>query len=83
MIIKPTEDPMLLLADFVDRMHAIQEASRKKEAKPEDLMVFSLDVQIEAEVARFGLELTKIQLLEYLANEIKDMRTEFKRWANR
>ena len=83
MIIKPTEDPMLLLADFVDRMHAIQEASRKKEAKPEDLMVFSLDVQIEAEVARFGLELTKIQLLEYLANEIKDTRTEFKRWANR
>jgi translation initiation factor 1 (eIF-1/SUI1) len=83
MIIKPTEDPMLLFADFVDRMNTIQEASRKKEAKPEDLMVFSLDVQIEAEKARFGLELTKIQLMEYIATELKDMRTEFKTWARK
>ena len=74
---------MLLLADFVDKMHAIQEAARKEEAKPENLMIFSLDVQIEAEIARFGLELTKIQLMEYIATELRDMHTEFKSWARK
>jgi hypothetical protein len=81
--IKPSEDPMLLFADFVDRMDAIKKLFEEKEAKAEELMVYSLNVQIEAEKARFGLELTKIQLMEYLAKELKDMRGEFTSWARR
>ena len=74
---------MLLFADFVDRMNAIQEKAAEKEAKPEELMVYSLNVQVEAEKARFGLELTKIQLIEYLVKELKDMRNEFTSWARK
>ena len=74
---------MLLFADFVDRMNAIQELAAGKEAKPEELMVYSLSVQVEAEKARFGLELTKIQLMEYLVKELKDMRGEFTSWARK
>ena len=81
--IKPSEDPMLLFADFVDRMNAIQEQATGKEAKPEELMVYSLNVQIEAEKARFGLELTKIQLMELIATQLSDMRGEFKYWARK
>ena len=74
---------MLLFADFVDRMNAILEAAGNKEAKPEELMSYSLQTQIEGEKARFGLELTKIQLMEFIASEIKDMRNEFKSWARK
>ena len=81
--IKPSEDPMLLFADFVDRMNAIQEQVTGKEAKPEELMVYSLNVQVESEKARFGLELTKIQLLELIATQLSDMRGEFKYWARK
>ena len=81
--IKPSEDPMLLFADFVDRMNAIQEQVTGKEAKPEELMVYSLNVQVEAEKARFGLELTKIQLMELIATQLSDMRGEFKNWARK
>jgi len=81
--IKPSEDPMLLFADFVDRMNAIQELAANKEAKPEELMIYSLSVQIEAEKARFGLELTKIQLMELIATQLSDMRGEFKNWARK
>jgi len=81
--IKPSEDPMLLFADFVDRMNAILEAAGNKEAKPEELMSYSLQTQIEAEKARFGLELTKIQLMELIATQLSDMRGEFKSWARK
>ena len=81
--IKPSEDPLLLFADFVDRMNAIQEQVTGKEAKPEELMVYSLNVQVEAEKARFGLELTKIQLMELIATQLSDMRGEFKNWARK
>ena len=74
---------MLLFADFVDRMNAIQEQVTGKEAKPEELMVYSLNVQVEAEKARFGLELTKIQLMELIATQLSDMRGEFKSWARK
>ena len=81
--IKPSEDPMLLFADFVDRMNAILEAAENKEAKPEELMSYSLQTQIEGEKARFGLELTKIQLMELIATQLSDMRGEFKNWARK
>ena len=81
--IKPSEDPLLLFADFVDRMNAIQEQVTGKEAKPEELMVYSLNVQVESEKARFGLELTKIQLMELIATQLSDMRGEFKNWARK
>ena len=81
--IKPSEDPLLLFADFVDRMNAIQEQVTGKEAKAEELMIYSLNVQVEAEKARFGLELTKIQLMELIATQLSDMRGEFKYWARK
>ena len=81
--IKPSEDPLLLFADFVDRMNAIQEQVTGKEAKAEELMIYSLNVQVEAEKARFGLELTKIQLMELIATQLSDMRGEFKNWARK
>jgi len=81
--IKPSEDPLLLFADFVDRMNAIQEQVTGKEAKAEELMIYSLNVQVESEKARFGLELTKIQLMELIATQLSDMRGEFKNWARK
>jgi len=81
--IKPSEDPLLLFADFVDRMNAIQEQVTGKEAKAEELMIYSINVQVEAEKARFGLELTKIQLMELIATQLSDMRGEFKNWARK
>jgi len=81
--IKPTEDPMILFADFVDQMNGIQRQISEKEAKPEELMIYSLNVQVLAEKARFGLELTKIQLLELIATQLSDMRGEFKSWARK
>ena len=81
--IKPSEDPLLLFADFVDRMNAIEELAANKEAKPEELMIYSLSVQIESEKARFGLELTKLQLMELIATQLSDMRGEFKSWARK
>lgn len=71
MTIEVTDNPQIILNDFIARMDHIQEAVKGFEGKAEVFMAYSLQVQIESEKVRVSLELTKIEILAEILKALK------------
>jgi len=59
-------------------MHSIQEAAKGFEGKPEIYMAYSLQVQIESEIARLSVELSKLKILESISKELWEIKYTLK-----
>lgn len=69
--IEKTDDPSLILKDFIDRMNLVQDPIRGYEGKPEVFMRASLEVQIEQSKAQLSVELSKIKILEAILKTLQ------------
>jgi hypothetical protein len=73
MSVETTDRPEKLLNDFIERMSKVQ-AVAKLGTGVEALAAYSVQVQIEAEITRLSLELSKLKVLESMASELYHIR---------
>ena len=66
-----TDNTEKILNAFVARMNEIIDPIKGFEGKSEVYMQAALHVQVEGEIARLGVELSKVKILQDIADSLK------------